>query len=191
VHAKAGAVPDRDTYYMMIAMAVRARANCVGNRVGAIIVVEDRIVSTGYNGTPSDMGNCLDGGCHRCANRESFRSGTGYDVCIRVHAEQNTLLAAARFGISVQGGTVYTTLQPCFGCIKEMLQAKIERVYYLHDWVYPDKALQGEYKKIENKFPKGVKKLALADPDETWALSSKRAPAGVARDSDDTGHAAG
>ena len=121
---------------MGIAQAVRERADCRGQKVGAIIVVDDRIVSTGYNGTPTKMKNCSDGGCLRCANRDkTYKSGTAYDLCICVHAEQNAILSAARFGISVQGGTVYSTTQPCFGCLKEMLQARIVAVYYLHPWI--------------------------------------------------------
>ena len=72
---------DRDRYFMGIAMAVRARANCRGNHVGAILVLDGHVVSTGYNGTPSDMVNCEDGGCDRCANREKYGSGKGYDLC--------------------------------------------------------------------------------------------------------------
>ena len=103
--------PTPDDYFMTIAMAVRRRANCLGNRVGAVIVIDRRIVSTGYNGTPTGLPNCLDGGCHRCSQREHYPTGTGYDLCICVHAEQNALLAAARFGIAVAGGTLYSTLR--------------------------------------------------------------------------------
>ena len=92
--------PEPDAYFMGIALAVRARANCTGRRVGAIIVRERRILSTGYNGTPSAMLNCDEGGCQRCANPQSYASGEGYDLCICVHAEQNALLAAARFGVA-------------------------------------------------------------------------------------------
>ena len=105
--------PNMDEYLMGIAIAVRNRANCVGNRVGAVVAKDARIISTGYNGTPRNMPNCLDGGCLRCANRESHPAGTGYDLCICVHAEQNAILGAARFGIAVEGGTLYTTMQPC------------------------------------------------------------------------------
>ncbi len=62
--------PDWDTYLMSMAMAVRARANCLGNRVGALIALDRRTVSTGYNGTPTDMPNCDEGGCERCAQRD-------------------------------------------------------------------------------------------------------------------------
>jgi dCMP deaminase len=167
-------------------MAVRRRANCTGNRVGALVVVGNRIVSTGYNGTPQDMTNCLDGGCDRCSNRDRYRSGTAYDLCICVHAEQNVILSAARFGIALEGGTVYTTMKPCFGCAKEMLQVRIEAVYFLHSWNYPDTDVQAEYNKLLARFPGGVKHLQIDDPDASWAVTSLRAAS--PDHSDDTGH---
>ena len=172
-----------DQYFMNIALAVRERANCKGSRVGAIIVLDGRIVSTGYNGTPHGLKNCLEGGCLRCSNREQYPAGSAYDLCICVHAEQNALLAAARFGISVEGGTIYTTMQPCFGCMKEMLQAKIKKVYYLHQWT-PSDQVRGEYDRLQAAFPAGVVQLEIADHRKEWALSSRRS-AGVV---DETGH---
>src|SRR5215831_9792552 len=62
---------------MGIAMAVRRRADCIGNRVGSVVVLDRRIISTGYNGTPENMDNCSDGGCHRCANRDKYPPGNG------------------------------------------------------------------------------------------------------------------
>ncbi len=119
---------------MRVAIAVRAKANCKGRKVGAIIVQDNRIISTGYNGAPGGMTNSLDGGCLRCSNRdERYPSGTAYDLCICVHAEQKALLTAARFGISLEGSTTYTTTKPCFGCTKEMVQVKIGRVVYLYE----------------------------------------------------------
>lgn len=181
--------PGRNEYYMGIAMAVRSRANCLGNKVGALIVVGDRVVSTGYNGTPSGMTNCLEGGCDRCANRGKYESGTGYDLCICVHAEQNALLSAARHGIAVNGGVMYTTMRPCFGCTKELLQAGIAEVYYLHDWRYPDDDVQGAYEKIQNRIPGGVKKIGMEDPDADWAVSKRREAGAKIVDPDD-GHPA-
>ncbi len=166
--------PNMDEYLMGIAMAVRKRANCVGNRVGAVIAKDRRIVSTGYNGTPRGMPNCLDGGCLRCANRQSHPPGTGYDLCICVHAEQNAILAAARFGIAVEGGTLYTTMQPCFSCMKEMLQAGIERVFYLHEWKHPDASYRAEYERLQTRFTGGVLKLEMDDPEVAWAVSTHR-----------------
>ena len=160
--------PNMDEYFMGIAMAVRRRADCLGNRVGAIVVVENRIISTGYNGTPSNMKNCTDGGCHRCAHRDEYPPGTGYDLCICVHAEQNALLAAARFGIAIADGTLYSTMpSPCFGCTKELLQAKVDSVVYLHNWSHPDTRKNSQYELLQGRFPGGIRcTLNVPDPDE-------------------------
>jgi dCMP deaminase len=166
--------PDWPEYYMNIAMAVRARANCTGNRVGAILVKDRRIIATGYNGTPHGIPNCLEGGCNRCAQRDQHESGRDYDLCICVHAEQNTLLQAARFGIAAQRADLYSTMRPCFGCTKELLQAGIHRVYYLHTWRYPDPAKQSEYEHLQGYFPGGVERLEVPDPRARWAVSSLR-----------------
>ena len=189
VDAVAPARPHRHQYFMGIAIAVRERADCTGNRVGAIVVVDRRIVSTGYNGTPENMPNCSEGGCHRCANRDQYPSGTGYDLCICVHAEQNALLAAARFGIAVQGSTVYSTMRPCFGCTKEMLQAQVNEVYYLHDWAHPDLAKHAEYERLQARFPGGIRRLDIVDPRADWAITTRRDVR--PRTADETGHAAG
>ena len=166
-------IPDPHEYFMGIAMAVRKRANCKGLSVGAIIVVQGRIVSTGYNGTPENMPNCLDGGCYRCEHRDKFESGTGYDLCICVHAEQNAIVSAARFGIAVGGSTVYTTVRPCFNCTKEMVQAKVMAVYYLHEWMHPDPAHRAEYERLQTAFPGGIRQIELDDPDASWAVPPK------------------
>ena len=168
--------PNRDQYFMGLAISVRERADCKGQKVGAVVVLDDRIVSTGYNGTPEKMKNCSDGGCLRCDNRgKLYPSGTAYDLCICVHAEQNAILSAARFGISVQGATVYTTTQPCFGCLKEMLQAKIEQIYYLHPWASqrnPDQEKQ--YNLLMQGFKHGVVPLKMEDPRKDWALAAAK-----------------
>jgi dCMP deaminase len=168
----------RHEYFMGIAIAVRERADCRGQKVGAAIVVENRIVSTGYNGTPTKMVNCSDGGCMRCLNREQkYPSGTGYDLCICVHAEQNAVLSAARFGISIQGATVYTTTQPCFGCLKEMLQARIDSVFYVHPWTSPrDEDQEKQYRILMGQFPSGVTQLSMDDPKKSWAVPSSALP---------------
>ncbi len=160
---------ERDEYYMNIAMAVRKKANCLGRRVGAIIVKDNRIISTGYNGTPEGMTNCLDGGCVRCRDHKTYASSVGYDVCICVHAEQNALIAAARFGNAIAGAIVYSTLRPCFDCTKAMLQAKVEKIYYMHDWQHPLEALRDQYELIQSTLPKGVCQLNIKDPEADWA----------------------
>lgn len=169
--AQSGAMsarPEPDAYFMRIALAVRSRANCTGRRVGAVIVRDGRILSTGYNGTPSKMRNCEEGGCRRCAHPEAYASGEGYDVCICVHAEQNALLAAARFGVAVAGCTMYTTLQPCFGCLKELLQADVREVCYLQPWESRFADVYGAL--VERLGPERFRRVVVEDPDARWAL---------------------
>jgi dCMP deaminase len=112
-----------------------------------VVVREGRIVATGYNGTPRGFPRCNaeEQGCHRCAQREHYPSGSAYDVCICVHAEQNAVLQAARLGYSLDGGHCYTTLRPCFGCLKELRQAGIERIVYLNAWHPGDALERGAY----------------------------------------------
>jgi len=82
--------------------------------------------------------------------------GGAYDICVCVHAEQNAILTAARFGQQIFDGTMTTTVQPCFGCLKEMLQAGISEVYYLHPWdpeeAYGDPALPKQYAALKSRF---------------------------------------
>jgi len=160
---------NRDEYYMGIAFAVREKANCTGRKVGAVLVKENRIISTGYNGTPEGMTNCLDGGCERCRDKETYDSSVGYDVCICVHAEQNALITAARFGNSIEGSVIYSTLRPCFDCSKAMLQAKVYAVYYLHDWSHPIESLQKQYKMVQERIPGGVRQVECEDKRADWA----------------------
>jgi dCMP deaminase len=104
---------------MLLAVATRQRAECLGRHVGAVLVRDGRVIATGYNGTPRGFPRCNadERGCHRCAESDRYPSGTGYDVCICVHAEQNALLQAARLGYTSDGADCYTTLRPCFGCL--------------------------------------------------------------------------
>jgi dCMP deaminase len=160
--------PDHHEYFMNIAIAVRARALCLGRHVGAVLVRDGRIIATGYNGTPENMPNCdeHEKGCLRCADADRFPAGTGYDLCICVHAEQNAMMSAARFGNAIEGCVLYSTLRPCFGCTKEALQARIEAIYYLHDWVHPDEEVRHQYERIQQRFPNGVRQLrTVTDPE--------------------------
>jgi dCMP deaminase len=166
--------PERAEYYMGIAIAVRRRANCLGTRVGAILVLDDRIIATGYNGTPAGFANCDEGGCERCASRERYPSGAGYDLCICVHAEQNALLSAARFGIAVAGAACYTTTRPCLGCTKELLQAQVREVRYLHDWAHPDASQRALYLRLQEHFSGGCSSVPMPDPDAAWAIPGHR-----------------
>jgi len=121
--------PESGEYLLSMAVDQAARCNCRKTPVGAIIARDDRIISTGYNGTIAGFPNCVDGGCPRCEDKEVV-SGTQLDRCICVHAEQNALLAAARFGVRVQGAACWVTNEPCLDCTKQLIQAELGEVNY-------------------------------------------------------------
>jgi len=120
--------PSWDEYFISIARVVASRSNCVKRRVGAVIAVDRRIISTGYNGTPRGVRNCNEGGCRRC---NSFaEGGTRLDECLCSHAEENAITQAAYHGVSVRGGAIFTTLSPCLMCTKMIINAGLEEVAF-------------------------------------------------------------
>ena len=120
--------PDIDTYFMDIAKVVAKRSTCLRQNVGAVIVKDKRILSTGYNGAPTGLPHCLDIGCLR--EELNIASGERHELCRAVHAEQNAIIQAAVHGVSIAGGTLYTTHQPCIMCAKMIINAKIKRVVF-------------------------------------------------------------
>lgn len=131
--------PSWDAYFLSIARVISTRSNCVKRKVGAVIAVDRRIISTGYNGTPRGVRNCNEGGCPRC---NSFvEKGTRLDECLCSHAEENSITQAAYHGVSVRGGSLYTTLSPCLMCTKMTINAGIEEVAYNAAYPLGDVAL--------------------------------------------------
>jgi dCMP deaminase len=120
--------PTWDEYFMSIARVVATRSNCVKRKVGALIVSDRRIISTGYNGTPRGVLNCNEGGCPRCAR--AAESGTRLDECLCSHAEENAITQSAYHGVAVRGSAIYTTLSPCLMCTKMIINAGIGEVVY-------------------------------------------------------------
>jgi dCMP deaminase len=119
---------------MEIAGVVAKRSTCLRNKVGAIVVRDKRILSTGYNGAPRGLEHCLEVGCLR--DERNIESGTRHEICRAVHAEQNAVIQCALHGVSTEGATLYCTHQPCILCTKMMINAGIRRVVFRED--YPD-----------------------------------------------------
>ena len=126
--------PDWDTYFMDIARAVAKRGNCIRRQVAAVIVKDEIIISTGYNGTPRGVTNCCDGGCARCAG--DAPSGTDLGECICAHAEMNAISQAAYHGIALNGATLYCTLSPCLICARLIINAGIKEVVYEEEYEF-------------------------------------------------------
>ena len=120
--------PSWDTYFMNITTLVAQRSTCTRRAVGAIIVKDKRILSTGYNGAPTGIRHCLEVGCLR----ESLQvpSGERHELCRGIHAEQNAIIQAAYHGVSVNNAVLYCTNQPCAICAKMIINAGIKKIYY-------------------------------------------------------------
>ncbi len=131
--------PGWDEYFMSIARVVASRSNCVKRKVAAVITRDRRIISTGYNGTPRGVRNCNEGGCGRC--NAFAEAGKNLEACLCSHGEENALTQAAYHGVSVRGGTLYSTFCPCLICTKMIINAGIGEVVYNADYVLDETAL--------------------------------------------------
>ena len=122
---------------MKLADIARRRSNCMKSTVGAVITNSDnRVISTGYNGTPRGLLSCFKGGCKRCNNNES----KGLDNCLCLHAEESAIIEVGIW--KTEGCRLYTTLFPCFSCAKIIKQAGIRKIYYLEMYDKEDSGLK-------------------------------------------------
>jgi dCMP deaminase len=126
--------PSWDEYFMSLARLASTRSTCLRRQVGAILVKDRMVLSTGYNDTPRRVPNCGDGGCPRC--QSDAPSASGLDTCLCLHAEQNAIIQAAYHGIGIAGATIYCTHQPCLTCAKMIVNAGLVRMVY--EAPYPD-----------------------------------------------------
>ncbi len=117
--------PNIDEYFLKIASVVAERATCRRHHVGAVAVKDKHILSTGYNGAPAGLSDCLELGCLR--DEQKIPSGTRHEICRGIHAEQNAIIQASLHGVSLEGATVYVTHSPCVLCAKMLVNAKIKR----------------------------------------------------------------
>lgn len=126
--------PGWDEYFMEIAKLVASRSTCLRRKVGALIVKDRRILSTGYNGTPKGLRHCEEVECLR--EKKKIPSGERHELCRGLHAEQNALIQAALYGVSPSGAVIYCTHQPCSICAKMLINAGIVEIV-IQDG-YPD-----------------------------------------------------
>ena len=130
---------DWQTYFMSIAVTVGTRSTCVRRQIGAIIVKDRVILSTGYNGAPRGVAHCIDTECIR--NKMNIPSGERHEICKAVHAEQNSIIQAATTGVVILGGDMYSTTFPCIICAKMIINAGLRAVCYIGE--YGDRHGQG------------------------------------------------
>ena len=126
-----------DHRFMEMARLVASWSSCFneGRAIGAVIVRDKRVITTGYNGAPAGMKTCKERG--ECLRRKlGIPSGTRAEICYAIHAEQNAIIQAAKLGISIQDATMYITHQPCSMCARMIANAGIKRAVY--EQGYPD-----------------------------------------------------
>jgi len=142
--------PTYDDYFMEMAHVVSKRSTCMRRKVGAILVKDKHILSTGYNGAPKGLRHCSEVGCLR--EKRNIPSGERHELCRGLHAEQNVIIQAAVFGVSIKGSTLYCTNTPCIVCVKMLINAGVIEILYSGD--YPDdlakKMLKESNIKIKN-----------------------------------------
>jgi dCMP deaminase len=119
---------------MRMAELAATRSTCLRRQVGAVIVKDKKVLATGYNGAPSGLKHCLDIGCLR--DDLGIPSGERHELCRATHAEQNAIVQAAMFGVSIKDATMYSTTQPCILCTKLIINAGIRRIVIKDS--YPD-----------------------------------------------------
>ena len=126
--------PTWDEYFMEITELVSKRSTCLRRKVGAVIVQDKRILTTGYNGAPRGLTHCLEIGCLR--ETKKVASGERQELCRGLHAEQNAIVQAALHGLSIKGSVLYCTTQPCVTCAKMIINSGIKKIIFKEK--YPD-----------------------------------------------------
>jgi dCMP deaminase len=127
--------PSWDEYFMQITELVASRATCLRRKVGAVLVRNKRILTTGYNGPPSGIEHCEKrGGCMR--DELNIPSGERMELSRAIHAEQNAIIQAAKMGIPIENSTLYVSTHPCFTCAKMLINAGVKKIIYKEG--YPD-----------------------------------------------------
>lgn len=142
-----------DEYFKKITQDITLRSNCRTRQCGAILVKEQMIISTGYNGTPRNVKNCYEGGCPRC-NDKNVKSGEQLDRCICVHAEENAILQAAIHGMSTLDSVLYTSYTPCIFCTKSIINAGVKEVVYFDDYYSLDELSKDMFSQAKIKIRK-------------------------------------
>ena len=124
-----------DEYFMEAALLISRRSTCLRRAVGAVLVKNNKIISTGYNGAPKGLKHCYDRGCYRQNN--NIPSGKCAEACIGLHGEQNAIIQAATSGVDITGSILYCTTFPCSICAKMLINSGVKEIYYYED--YTDK----------------------------------------------------
>jgi len=123
---------NKDRLFMNIAKEMQTQSTCLRRWVGAVLVRDNIILSTGYNGTPSKLNHCKDHGCLR--QKLKIPSGSKSELCRGVHAEINAIIQCAIKHTNPQNSVLYCTTHPCIWCVKTLINAGVKEVVYLEEY---------------------------------------------------------
>lgn len=188
--------PSWHEYFMMLAKLVSVRSTCNSRKIGAVIVRNNRILATGYNGAVHGAPHCSDKGPDFCLRRSiGAHDAEKYNYCLSSHAEVNAVNQAARFGTPLENATLYCTLEPCNWCFKQLIQAGIREIYFESPYdsknrdfdlfwrqtmktnkeirIFQQISISDQAKKfmIKTLFDDSTRKLLATDPTETSQLN--------------------
>ena len=156
--------PSWDQYFMSMAFLAASRSNCTRSKVGAVIVKDENVLATGYNGPPSGTVHCDVVGCIR--DELNVPSGERHELCRGLHAEQNAIIQAAVHGVSIRDSVIYITTHPCVVCSKMLMNSQIREVIFAQG--YPDELselmlMESTIKKRRFELPQEEVRIMLGD----------------------------
>jgi len=172
--------PGWNEYFMIVAKIISSRSTCLSRPIGAVLVKNKHILATGYNGAMPDTSHCTDDG--ECFRRKmSVDDGGKYNYCRATHAEANAISQAARYGISINEAVAYTTLAPCYVCLKLLATANIKKVYYEYSYESVDKKRDSFWEDSMSKAGIEVEELRVSEESLEEVFKSMKYPTSARR----------
>jgi dCMP deaminase len=142
--------PDDHKAFMAMANDFARKSNCVRRSVGAVIVRQGQVIAAGWNGVSGTYSDCREACCSRCTNGGD--TGSGYETCICIHAEQSAIADAAKRGVSTKDSAMYVNLRPCLQCLAIAIASGVREVFYAgEDWSYSDE-IEKVYRTLSDQF---------------------------------------
>lgn len=130
---------NKHKIFLDVAEKLSGMSHCISHKVGCILVKDGRIISTGYNGTPASTINCDDYFSNRISDKNNLTDAEreehhAFSEKFEIHAELNAILCAAKNGISIDGSILYSTLHPCYNCLKMICNSGIKTIIYRYEY---------------------------------------------------------
>lgn len=161
--------PSWDEYFIMLAKLAASRSTCLSRPTGAVVVKDKQVLATGYNGSLPGQAHCMDEG--RCFRRSlKWPEAMKYDMCRSAHAEANAIALAAKKGVSVEGATIYCTLEPCITCAKLIVTSGIVRVVFEHAYDSPIPERDRYWKEVLSLSNTVVEQLVISEETTAYAV---------------------